>query len=183
MQPTTPPSRQDERLGPMEGGSVGEDSPRVPYMGKQGGCQKQHGEGIDPVRNIRQHAAALHRGGFIRQHAAETGSPKSTWSNCAAGGGCSRREHAERNKWLARRHCRACKAIGVPNVPFVGKSRAAEFFPIRAPSKVVVRVAARSCFRWESKAAAKSSTGKVSTPCAISGSTPQRQTGSHSSTF
>jgi len=43
----------------MEGGSVGEDSPRVPYMGKQGGCQKQHGEGIDPVRNIGQHAAAL----------------------------------------------------------------------------------------------------------------------------
>ena len=32
-------------------------------MGKQGGCQKQHGEGIDPVRDIGQHAAALHRGG------------------------------------------------------------------------------------------------------------------------
>ena len=35
------------------------------FGGKQGGCQKQHGEGIAPVRDIGQHAAALHRRGFI----------------------------------------------------------------------------------------------------------------------
>jgi len=47
-----------------------------------------------------------------------------------------------------------------------------------APWKVVAsgRIP-RACLTWESKAAAKSSTGKVSTPCAISGSTPQRCTG------
>jgi len=37
----------------------------VPFVGKQGGCKKQHGEGIAPVRDIGQHAEAQHKGGNV----------------------------------------------------------------------------------------------------------------------